>query len=97
METTNLNITLLTPAELFDKVVKGGKRIYAYSIYHKDRNEITMDDIRNTIFHTIGATGYYPVEGGKQIYYAHFPAEFWKTKKEFCKEYDAIKATFIYW
>ena len=81
-ESVSINVSVLTPDELFDLVMEK-VRVSAYCIYHKDASEVTPEDIRKEILGVLPANNYIKVEGGKEIFFRRWPAEYYRTKEQF--------------
>ena len=76
----SFSVKVLTPAELFDMVQKE-ICVRAYSIYHKSADEVMGEDIKKALLSNY--TAYRAVEGGEEIYYEHWPAEYYQNKADF--------------
>ena len=82
-ESISIKVSVLTPDELFDLVMEK-VHVSAYSVYHKEATEVTPEDIRKEILGILPATNYIKVEGGREIFFRHWPAEYYRTKEQFC-------------
>ena len=82
-ESISIKVSVLTPDELFDLVAKR-VNVPAYTVYHKEASEVTPEDIRKAILGVGSATNFIKVEGGKEIFFCHWPVEYYRTKEQFC-------------
>ena len=83
-QTISINTLVLTPEELFDLTQKKGK-VQAYTIYHKEADEVTEEDIADELFGIGGATYYKAAKkaGTEEICFTHSPVKYHRTKEQF--------------
>ena len=95
MTSINIPVKLLTPEEFFDIVRNSEGRVNAHFIYHKEMQDISLNDLFSVFCSPFGGTDYFRVSNAEKVYFAHWPVEYFMNKAEFCEKFSGLKTTFI--